>query len=253
MGSSVIADGTAVDNLLRDFLFGGNGAGEGIGLDITISGAVGTYGFELWVYDANCFVSNCGNGITTTLISISTDGGNSFQFVAADEPVASLGTAPTSFEFSANGTDDVIVRIEENNEPHDQLRINGFAFSTTQINVDVDIKPGSDPNSINLCSNGAVPVAIFGSDTFVVDDIDTETLRFAGSSVKVVGKKDPHTLCSFEDVDGDFIDDLVCHFLTTDIAALDGDSLTATVNGELLDGTPIEGSDGVNIVKDTCN
>ena len=51
-----------------------------------------------------------------------------------------------------------------------------------------------------------------------------------------------------EDVNGDMIDDLVCQYLTTDIAALGGESTTATVNGELLDGTPIEGTDSVNIV-----
>ncbi|MGB5177882.1 MAG: hypothetical protein WBP44_04035, partial [Gammaproteobacteria bacterium] len=115
------------------------------------------------------------------------------------------------------------------------------------------IKPGSDMNSINLCSNGAVPVAILGSDTFNVSGVNTDTLRFAEAAVKVVGKKDPHTLCSYEDVSGDYIDDLVCHYVTTDIAGIDGESSTATVNGELLDGTPIQGTDSVNIVKDTCN
>jgi hypothetical protein len=69
----------------------------------------------------------------------------------------------------------------------------------------------------------------------------------------MVGKKDPHTLCSFEDVNDDTYIDLVCHFVTTDIAALNGDSSTATVNGELESGTPFEGSDSVNIVKETCN
>ena len=49
------------------------------------------------------------------------------------------------------------------------------------------------------------------------------------------------------------IDDLVCHFVTMDIAALDGDSFATTVSGELDDGTPVEGSDRVHIVKDTCN
>ena len=42
-------------------------------------------------------------------------------------------------------------------------------------------------------------------------------------------------------------------FVTMDIAGIDGESTTATVNGELLDGTTFEGMDGVNIVKDTCN
>ena len=128
------------------------------------------------------------------------------------------------------------------------------------MNVDVDIKPGSDPNSINLCSNGAVPVAILGSDGLDgldgldVTQIDTSTLKFADAEVKVVGKKDQHTLCSFEDVNDDGEIDLVCHFVTTDIGALDGDDTTAKVMGTLLDGTTqIEGSDSVNIVKDTCN
>ncbi len=123
----------------------------------------------------------------------------------------------------------------------------------------VDIKPGSDSNSINLCSNGAIPVAILGSDTFEVLDennnprIDTESLRFAEAAVKVVGKKDPHSLCSYEDVNGDSFIDLVCHYVTTDIAGIDGEATSATVNGELVDGTPIEGTDSVSIVKDTCN
>ena len=123
----------------------------------------------------------------------------------------------------------------------------------TTIPVTIDIKPGSDPNSINLCSNGAVPVAILGSNTFDVLEIDTETLRFAEASIKVVGRKDPNQLCSYEDINGDFINDLVCHYVTTDIAGIDGESTSATVNGELLDGTAIEGTDSVNIVKDTCN
>lgn len=120
------------------------------------------------------------------------------------------------------------------------------------IEVDVDIKPGSDPNSLNLCSNGTVPVAILGSERFDVYDVSTETLRFAGSLAKIVGKKDPSTLCSYEDINGDWIDDLICHYITADIAALDGDSTVATVNGNLFDETPIQGADNVEIVKDTC-
>ncbi len=128
---------------------------------------------------------------------------------------------------------------------------------TVEVNavqeVDIDIKPGSDPNSINLCSGGAVPVAILGSDMLDVSSINTETLRFAEASVKVVGKKDPNSLCSYEDINGDLIDDLVCHFVTTDIAGVDGESTYAVLNGDLTDGTLIEGSDSINIVKDTCN
>ncbi len=97
-----------------------------------------------------------------------------------------------------------------------------------------------------------MPVAILGSDTFDVSEVDTETLRFADLAVKVAGRKDPHSLCSYEDVNNDLIDDLVCHFVMTDIATLDGESISATVNGKLLDGTPIDGTDSVNVFKDIC-
>ena len=40
--------------------------------------------------------------------------------------------------------------------------------------------------------------------------------------------------------------------MTTDIAAIDGDSTSATVNGELLDMSEFEGTDSIIIVKDTC-
>ena len=69
--------------------------------------------------------------------------------------------------------------------------------------------------------------------------------------------KTARTLCSVADVSGDFtlgpegapdsFNDLVCHFITMDIAPEAGDT-TATISGELNDGTVIEGTDAVNIV-----
>jgi hypothetical protein len=98
-----------------------------------------------------------------------------------------------------------------------------------------------------------VPVAILGSDTFDVFNVDTATLKFADAGVKMVGKMNKE-LCSYEDVNDDGYTDLVCHFVTVDINAADGDSFPATVMGNLLNnGTDIEGTDTVNIVKDTCD
>ena len=122
--------------------------------------------------------------------------------------------------------------------------------------VDIDIKPGSFPNSINLGSGGTTPVAVLGSSNLDVNDIDGDTLTLGTAGVKTVGKTD-RTLCSVADVSGDFnagpegapdgSDDLVCHFITMDIAPEAGDT-TATISGELNDGTAIEGTDSVNIV-----
>jgi hypothetical protein len=160
------------------------------------------------------------------------------------------------FNDTLAGWEDRVIQIGKwygDFDPRNTILLSSYSCAEPPVTVSVDIKPGSDPNGINLCNNGTVPVAVLGSGTLDVSNVNTETLRFAEAAVKVVGRKDPSTLCSPEDVNGDGIDDLVCQYLTTDIAGIDGQSSTATVNGELLDGTPIQGTDGVLIVKDTCN
>ena len=112
--------------------------------------------------------------------------------------------------------------------------------------VDIDIKPGSDPNSINLGSGGTTPVAVLGSASLDVNDIDPDSLTLGTAGIKTVGKT-ARTLCSVNDVNSDGFDDLVCHFITVDIVHEEGDT-EATLSGELNDGTLIEGSDSVNIV-----
>ena len=44
--------------------------------------------------------------------------------------------------------------------------------------VEIDIKPGSDPNSINPNSNGVIPMLLVGTDDFDVTDVDVDTLAF---------------------------------------------------------------------------
>ena len=130
-----------------------------------------------------------------------------------------------------------------------------LTFASGPAEVDIDIKPGSDPNSINLCGAGVIPIAIFGSDTFDVADIDISTLRLGdgtpdtGSAVKMAGKSGKE-LCSTEDVDLDSFDDLVCKFVTVDLN-LAGGAIDATVLG-VADGQDFSGTDSVNIVKSDC-
>ncbi len=164
-------------------------------------------------------------------------------------------TPPWSPPESPDDPDNQIATFEISEySDYDQEELIYFAIGVVNgIEVLVDVKPGSDPNSINLCSNGAVPIAILGSDTFDVYDIDTEALRFAEASVKVVHMKNPPTPFAVTKTSMTIYFMIWFHFLTADIAGIDGQTSTATVNGELLNGTSIEGTDIVNIVKDTCN
>ena len=116
--------------------------------------------------------------------------------------------------------------------------------------VSVDIKPGSFPNSINLCSNGVVPVAILGTSEFDVTSINTDSLSLADADVKMVGKSN-RDLCGYKDVNSDGIDDLVCQFETVGLSLSGGDT-SAKVVGELENGNPMEGEDSINLVKDGC-
>ena len=122
--------------------------------------------------------------------------------------------------------------------------LSGTAFGESVVNIDIDIKPGSDINPINNNGNGVIPVAIFGNETFDVADIDPETVALEGCAIKAVGKKGK-LLAHIEDINDDGYADLVVQI--EDVAgAFVGP--TATLTGELFDGTLIEGTDVICIV-----
>ena len=124
----------------------------------------------------------------------------------------------------------------------------GPSFRMDSIStVAIDIKPGTFPNSINLRSNGVVPVAIFGSSSFDALQIDPASLRLAGAKVKVVGKG--AYSCHGEDVNLDGRPDLLCHFLTSQLVIRPGDS-TAALEGKTFAGARFQGTDAVRIVPD---
>jgi hypothetical protein len=111
------------------------------------------------------------------------------------------------------------------------------------IEVDVDIKPGSEPNCINLDSNGLIPVAILGSATFEASDVDPSTVTLEGAAVRLKGKSGNYG--SLEDVNNDGYPDLVVHIVDFSVSS---GATTATLTGELFDDTPFEGSDSICIV-----
>ena len=110
----------------------------------------------------------------------------------------------------------------------------------------VDIKPGSYPNSINVKSNGVIPVAILGTEVFDVADVDVTTLEFAPRGVADGGAAPAHSVGGHpQDVNDDGLMDLLSHYRTQDTGIVIGDT-EACVTGETLDGTPLEGCDLIN-------
>lgn len=127
--------------------------------------------------------------------------------------------------------------------------IDGIAVTSCKTDaVAIDIKPGSDPNSINLGSSGVITVAILSSDTFDATTVDPETISLAGARIKMVGKSGRY-LAHEEDINGDGLIDLVCQVETAQFIIEMGESV-AVLEAETFDGTSIRGEDIIRIVPD---
>jgi len=115
------------------------------------------------------------------------------------------------------------------------------------IYVEIDIKPGSYPNSINLGNEGVIPVAILSSTEFDATTVDPATVELAGAGVELRGKSNK-AMAHREDVNKDGLIDLVVQITTQNLdpgAFQDG---YATLTGKTYDGLFIEGADEIIIV-----
>jgi len=136
----------------------------------------------------------------------------------------------------------------------------------TDLKVEIDVKPGSDPTIINLRSNGVVPVAVLSDGTFDATHVVPGTVQFAGASVAV--SRSGKYMAHVADVDEDGDDDMLFHFRTQDLKLKDGVAKAdVTLTGQLAsqaagpsvrslqstdridDGTPISGTDNVYILE----
>ncbi len=114
------------------------------------------------------------------------------------------------------------------------------------IEVEIDIKPRSDHNVIDPLGRGVIPVAILGSDSFDVTDVDVTTLAFGpGGASSVFDLTNPWVFFfSHRDLNRDGESDLISYYQTEETGIAMGDS-EACLTGEALDGTSFEGCDAV--------
>ena len=133
--------------------------------------------------------------------------------------------------------------------------------------VNVDIKPGGWPNSLNVKSKGVLPVAVLGTEDFDVTTIDPTTILMSGEGVE--GTISP-LRWSYEDVgtpyegdgsygghdlNGDGFMDLSLKFDTEEAVAvilglieLEGELTMLDLTGSLIEGVPIVGADWLRIL-----
>jgi len=133
----------------------------------------------------------------------------------------------------------IIVQDTDNN------RIQVFNPFSPSIEIQIDIKPGSDPNSVNCKPNkkgdinGVVPIGIFSSNSFDATTIDLNTFTLGNPTSELHGK------LHIEDSNA------VIHVSTADICAATSVQKgfeDVTLAGENAEGQ-FEGTDTVRIVK----
>ncbi len=116
--------------------------------------------------------------------------------------------------------------------------------------IEIDIKPGSDPNSIN-CQNpkGVIPVAILTTEIFDAVTVDADTVRFGPNGAQEIHKdKNGKAKRHLEDVDKDGDLDLVFHFRFGDTGIQCGGT-KAILTGKTKEGFNIIGSDSIRTVQ----
>jgi len=123
-----------------------------------------------------------------------------------------------------------------------------------EIEVEVDVKPGSYPSSVNLKSKGLTPVAIHTTEDFDAAEIDPSTVVLDPDVCVIMPVKAELDDCDevwdpvLMEMVGDGDIDLVVFFVTADLDCL-GDVTEVAIGGLTYGGIPIVGTSDISFVK----
>jgi glycoprotein endo-alpha-1,2-mannosidase len=113
--------------------------------------------------------------------------------------------------------------------------------------ADIDIDPFGSDDRVQLGSHQRISVVILGSDTFDVSEVDVASLACGPDGAPSVWPPpEVATPAGFRDWNDDGLVDLLVHFDVAQTGISVGDT-EACLSGELLDGTPFEGCDAVEV------
>ncbi|MFC2036027.1 MauE/DoxX family redox-associated membrane protein [Chloroflexota bacterium] len=174
--------------------------------------------------------------------------------------------ANLSHQYLTPGIHTVRLKLTDDEGDWDSETITIIVLASMRVNI--DIKPTSCPNPLNVKSGGVLPVAILGTSDFDVTTIDPTTITLMGEPVlrweieDVATPYDPanggegRNACSTEGPDG--YQDLTLKFNKRAIVEAlgdlkDGQVLYLELKGQLLNGIAIEGKDVVWIINKADN
>jgi Ca-activated chloride channel family protein len=188
---------------------------------------------------------------TITWLDVARHVGNLDDRLASDETFSVSFKAKSSqvgVDLPVEAAEAAVNYLDPSGVAQSQSIPQAFITVTGKILVSIDIKPGSDPNSINTkAENGVIPVAILTTSDFNALQVDHTTVTFEGAREAHVDKMTGVARRHEEDVDNDGDIDLVFHFRHYE-TSLTSASTVGVVKGMTYSGVAIEGTDSVRML-----
>ena len=196
------------------------------------------------------FATDGGDGPGQLTLHLTLSGGGTTDVLVPHSVGAFANGAVMFFGFTDSATSYSSISFLNSDPGHDFFGFDDWTVGTpAPKSVALDIKPGSDPNSINPRSKGKSPVAILTTNIaagesldFDATQVDASTARFGPNGAFIA-----HSQGHITDVDDDGDEDLLLHFITRETGIQCGDT-EAVLIGETFAGERIAGSDLIKTV-----